>query len=54
VLADINEPVNVQLERYGLAAALGPDARFDAAGEMLEQYGNLTAGSAHPEDERTQ
>ena len=51
VLANINEPVAAQLERYGLVAALGPDASFDAAGEVFEAYRKAAAGgAAHPEE----
>lgn len=51
VLANINEPVSAQLQRYGLAAALGPDACFDTSGEVLEAYLKVAAGAAaHPED----
>jgi hypothetical protein len=39
VLANINEPVAAQLERYGLVAALGPDASFDAAGRCSRRTG---------------
>jgi SulP family sulfate permease len=38
VLANINESVAAQLERYGLTAKLGPGASFDTAGEVLEAY----------------
>ena len=44
VLANINESVAAQLERYGLTAALGPGASFDTAGEVLEAYRKATAG----------
>jgi MFS superfamily sulfate permease-like transporter len=44
VLANINESVAAQLERYGLVAALGPGASFDTAGEVLEAYRKATAG----------
>jgi MFS superfamily sulfate permease-like transporter len=44
VLANINESVAAQLERYGLVAALGPGACFDTAGEVLEAYRKATAG----------
>jgi high affinity sulfate transporter 1 len=53
VLANINEPVGAQLERYGLAGALGPGASFDTAGEVLEAYETATAGAAHHEDGST-
>jgi MFS superfamily sulfate permease-like transporter len=44
VLANINESVAAQLERYGLTAALGPGAFFDTASEVLEEYRKATAG----------
>jgi sulfate permease, SulP family len=44
VLANINESVAAQLERYGLTATLGPGASFDTAGEVLEAYRTATAG----------
>ena len=45
VLANINESVAAQLERYGLTAALDPGASFDTAGEVLEAYQKATACS---------
>ncbi len=54
VLANVNASVAAQLERYGLVAALGPDACFDTAGEVLEAYLKTTGGGAtHPEDGST-
>lgn len=38
VLANVNEQVAAQLERYGLTAALGPGACFDTAGEVLDAF----------------
>jgi sulfate permease, SulP family len=38
LLSNIIEPVRRQLDRYGITAAVGPDAYFDTAGEALDAF----------------
>ncbi len=38
VLSNIIEPIRHQLDRYGISAALGPDAYFDTAGAALDAF----------------
>jgi sulfate permease, SulP family len=38
VLSNVVPPVRAQLDRYGITAAIGPDAYFDTSGEVLEAY----------------
>jgi MFS superfamily sulfate permease-like transporter len=38
VLSSVLDPVRQQLERYGICAALGPDAFYDTPGQALEAF----------------
>jgi MFS superfamily sulfate permease-like transporter len=45
VLSGVIEPVRAQLDRYGITAAVGADALYETAGEVLAEYG---AGVSDP------
>ena len=38
VFSSVLGPVRQQLDRYGISAALGPDAYYDTPGEALEAF----------------
>jgi SulP family sulfate permease len=38
VVANVLTPVHTQLDRYGISAAMGPDAYYDTPGEALEAF----------------
>ena len=38
VVSTVLGPVREQLDRYGISAALGPDAYYDTPGEALEAF----------------
>jgi SulP family sulfate permease len=38
VVANVIGPVHKQLDRYGISAAMGPDAYYDTPGEALEAF----------------
>jgi len=38
IVADILDPVRKQLDRYGISAALSPDAYYDTPGQALEAF----------------
>jgi MFS superfamily sulfate permease-like transporter len=38
VLADVLGPVRTQLDRYGISAAISPDAYYDTPGQALEAF----------------
>jgi hypothetical protein len=38
VVTTVLGPVRKQLDRYGISAALGPNAYFDTPGEALEAF----------------
>ena len=46
VLSSVLDPVREQLDRYGISAAVGPDAFYDTPGQALEAF--HTAGPMDP------
>ena len=46
VLSSVLDPVREQLDRYGISAAVGPDAFYDTPGQALEAF--HTAGPMNP------
>ena len=50
VVSSLLGPVRQQLDRYGISAALGPDAYYDTPGEALEAFHATArpAGPSHP------
>jgi len=41
VLTSLLPPIRAQLDRYGIIAALGPDAYFDTSGEALQAFQSI-------------
>jgi sulfate permease, SulP family len=39
IFSNVSDSVRAQLQRYGLAAAVGPDAFYDTSGEVLAEFG---------------
>lgn len=52
VLSNIIEPVQAQLDHYGITTILGPDAYFNTAGQALETF-RLTTPSPHTDDQQS-
>ena len=48
VVSNLIAPVRRQLDRYGVTAAVGPDAYFATAGEALEAYRTARAAGRRP------
>jgi SulP family sulfate permease len=51
VLSNIVAPVRVQLDRYGITAAVGSGAYFDTAGEALEAFLHNTTPAPDTDDQ---